>query len=846
MRRALYRMASLAVASVALSASASGYYFFVHFGTRNSPYTPVYEKFDVAALKNKTVYYFISDSGPTQFAANDSFTALISELRLAAKTWNDVESSDIRIAFGGMTSPGTPQNTPGIDVIFDDDLVPGVAALGGPTVISNQAATASGGAFLPITRSTLRIRRDLHDPRDSSYTELGFLTLVHEFGHTLGLQHTLTSSTMSTSYTRATTKSRPLGPDDVAAISILYPAGSYLANSANISGRVTVDGAGANLASVVAISNNGPAVSTLTNPDGFYTIQGIPSGQYYIYVHPLPGPISGAESTPAGIVPPKDPSGVSLIATSQFDTVFYPGVKDPNLATSFFLGPGESRGNINFNPARRVSAAIPYVYLYGFFGSNFVYPAPIMIQSTEQTTLYAAGPGLTSGAAVAPGLGISMMGQSATITPGSLKYYQSQYIQFSLSPTLGANPGSRHLLFSANNDLYVLPAGILFVGAPPPSVLSASAALDDRGNRVAQIKGSGFDATTRILFDGAAAPIMRQNADGSLLVAPPAAPGGHRASVVALNGDGQSSLFQQPMPPVYNYEGADSPALLIGTTGLAAGMDSMVEILGVNTSFTDGVSKVGFGSSDITVRRVWVTGPGRILANISVSPIAATAATQVTVVSGLQVASQPFAFQILPQFSRQVSLQAPILNAATGTPGVSAGGTAIVSVINATNAAGLALTVGDQQAAIVSTLNGQIVFTVPAGLPPGPAIVRLQTGNADVVPPLVMNIDPPPPQIVAAFSAPGTQADANHPITRGLLTGFQIANLPDPSSISDISTVRVNVGGTDHGAVSLAPHPASGVLVQIVLSPSTAIGNQVPVTVSYNGAISQPFTVPVR
>src|SRR5207249_1866364 len=122
----------------------------------------------------------------------------------------------------------------------------------------------------------------------ASYYDSFFLTAVHEFGHALGLQHTLTSGVMSTAVTRATTKAAPLSPDDVAGISALYPAGAFLAEMGSITGRVTLGGGGVNLASVVALSTSGVAVSGMTNPDGTYRIEGIPPGQYYVYVHPLP------------------------------------------------------------------------------------------------------------------------------------------------------------------------------------------------------------------------------------------------------------------------------------------------------------------------------------------------------------------------------------------------------------------------------------------------------------------------------------------------------------------------------------------------------------------------------
>ena len=119
------------------------------------------------------------------------------------------------------------------------------------------------------------------------------MTLVHEFGHTLGLQHTLTSSVMSTQVTSTSSRATPLGADDIAAISLLYPADGYLASVGSISGRVTMNGNGVNLASVVAIP---PAIrpsARLTNPDGTYQINGIPPGYYYVYAHPLPPPTRG-------------------------------------------------------------------------------------------------------------------------------------------------------------------------------------------------------------------------------------------------------------------------------------------------------------------------------------------------------------------------------------------------------------------------------------------------------------------------------------------------------------------------------------------------------------------------
>jgi len=76
------RVAVIAVAVALMGTPAEAYYHYVHY-LRNAPYTPVQEKFDLTALPNKTVTFFVSDSGPSVYAPNDSLGSILGEVKTA-------------------------------------------------------------------------------------------------------------------------------------------------------------------------------------------------------------------------------------------------------------------------------------------------------------------------------------------------------------------------------------------------------------------------------------------------------------------------------------------------------------------------------------------------------------------------------------------------------------------------------------------------------------------------------------------------------------------------------------------------------------------------------------------
>lgn len=131
--------------------------------------------------------------------------------------------------------------------------------------------------------------------------------VTHEIGHMLGVDHSQVSlgRNYSLMYPTVLTDLNNVGfdPDDVAAISNLYPAAGFPATVGSISGRVLdIDGdpmSGVNILAVNAA--NGEVYSTVSdylsgndpryrnNPPrtGAYRFDGLPAGNYYLRIEPI-------------------------------------------------------------------------------------------------------------------------------------------------------------------------------------------------------------------------------------------------------------------------------------------------------------------------------------------------------------------------------------------------------------------------------------------------------------------------------------------------------------------------------------------------------------------------------
>jgi uncharacterized protein (TIGR03437 family) len=824
-----------------MAAVSPAYYHFIHYTGRSTPYSPIPEKFNLNSLPGHTLQVFVSDQGPVQLSELDSFAAVASQIRLAAATWNNVGTSDLRVAYGGLFTPGTQRNTPGVEVTFEE-VPPGLVAMGGPTVWGDPVI-AESGSYVPITRSVVILRNDLS--QKPSYSEGFFGTMVHELGHALGLQHSLTSATMSTDYTRATTRGRPLATDDRVALSLLYPASGFLSSTGSISGRVTMSGQGVHLASVVALPPNGTPVSALTNPDGTYRIDGLPAGPYYVYVHPLPP----TELASNGIRLPVDADGQQVAASSPFVSQFYPGTRDVHQAAPLSVTAGATNEAVDFAVEARSYVPLYAVTTYSYPGQTAAKPAFLsesMMLGGKRNFLVAGGAGLVSDGAPVAGLDVSVLGDAAVVSQGGLSAYgpDPRYLRVDFQYGMLSTEGARHLIFSIPGDIYVLPSGLTLTGKLPPSIATATATVETDGTPVVRLAGTNLSAATTVYFDGVRASNVRfEETASELVVAPPPAPGGHRAAVTAINTDAQSSLFLQGnTPATYTYDAAEAPSITVSPAALAAGSEAMIEITGYGTRFQQGQTVLGFGTPDVFVRRLWVVSPTRILANVAVAANATVTATAVSVTSGLQIAGLPYGFQIQASDSAVPVLNPSVVNAATGQALVCAGCTQTVAIANFSTMAavsGVSITVGEKPATLVEMKESRVTFVTPPDVPPGPAVLRLQAGNTTAQPIVVM-IEPAPPVIQSL----GDRTS----VTAGDVVAMLVSGLDDSAGATLPSRLSATVGGVQHSVFAAAKvEGQAGVyVVMFALSESVAPGDQVPLRVTFDGRISAPVAITVR
>ncbi len=444
MKYAIRLIVFLAVAAAATQSSES----YVQTPAGTTTRTPIAWNLsnpDTPIVSNGRVVYSLNSAGSDDLP----FSQVEQEIATSFAMWENIPTSTIAFTRGPNTTSTTTTSDNLLQIFWlENSTTTGDGLnLAGALAVTRLTTYASGPRTGEIIDASLVFNgnqfRWATDGRAGSADVREVAT--HEIGHVIGLNHSpIGPSTMFPRSGPGRILSRSLEIDDQIAASATYPAAGFASSTGTIQGRVR-DGSGNNIfgAHIAAVNGNGVVMSgALSLPDGTYTIQGLPPGNYTLYAEPL------------------DPSDSTYFSRfdlpSSFSNINTDFLTTGDFAASVAAGATATR---DFTVTRGTPALDAY-FVSDSTGTSFRNVPNNLSQGQNNVSVGVIGPGLPSS-----GAPLSISGPGITILRtyfGTSDSGPAVVVDINVSAT--APPGARNIIINNGSQRTIVTGGLEIIG----------------------------------------------------------------------------------------------------------------------------------------------------------------------------------------------------------------------------------------------------------------------------------------------------------------------------------------------------------------------------------------------